>query len=343
MKILVIGGAGFIGRHACRALLAAGHEVVIGTRFPERALAPPLAGAKRRAVHMERMTKACDWFDVLADIDAVLNCVGILRERPGESYRRVHCDGPLALAAAASACGVARLVHISALGLGVRAASGFIRSKWEAEQGLRGTSARATTLSCCIVRPSLLDGPDGFGARWIRALATLPVLALPAAARGRLAVLDVRDLADALCALVQVPLGAGCHVFELGGAERRTLAEHVAALRRARGRAEPWHIKIPGVLAYGLAWLCDVLHFSPFSRGHLELLARDNLPLHNDLAALLGRAPRAIGAAAEVAPEASPAVFPGLPGLPVISPGAAPSAPRPGHAVRAACGRSKGR
>ena len=38
MKVLVLGGTGFIGSHAARALRARGHTVVIGTRYPRRAL-----------------------------------------------------------------------------------------------------------------------------------------------------------------------------------------------------------------------------------------------------------------------------------------------------------------
>jgi hypothetical protein len=38
-----------------------------------------------------------------------------------------------------------------------------------------------------------------------------------------------------------------------------------------------------------------VLHITPFSFGHWELLGHDNCPRINRLPELLGRAPRAIG------------------------------------------------
>jgi NADH dehydrogenase len=36
MRVLVLGGAGFIGRHAVAALLGRQHEVIVGSRYPER-------------------------------------------------------------------------------------------------------------------------------------------------------------------------------------------------------------------------------------------------------------------------------------------------------------------
>ena len=47
-RVLILGGAGFIGRHAWAALRARGHETVIGTRRPRRAKARfPAAGDRR--------------------------------------------------------------------------------------------------------------------------------------------------------------------------------------------------------------------------------------------------------------------------------------------------------
>ena len=49
---------------------------------------------------------------------------------------------------------------------------------------------------------------------------------------------------------------------------------------------------IPAPLARLGAHLCDLLHFSPYSYGHLELMRRDNMPRVNALPALIeiGRA-----------------------------------------------------
>ena len=36
MKVMVLGGAGFIGRHAVAALLKQNYEVIVGSRNPKK-------------------------------------------------------------------------------------------------------------------------------------------------------------------------------------------------------------------------------------------------------------------------------------------------------------------
>lgn len=291
MKVLVLGGAGFIGRHVAAALAARGHAVLIGSRRPERArrrLPAALHGCERREAHLERLTSPAAWTSLLAGIHAVVNAVGILRERGGETYERVHHLAPGALAAACARRSI-RLVHISALGLRVDARSRFLRSKLAGE---RAVAACGSGYS--IVRPSLLDGEGGFGARWFRRAARWPVHLFPADARGRLAALDVRDLGEAIAVLCEKRATAEWREVELGGDVLMTTAEYLAALR-PENLPPAAQIAVPAWVARVASHLCDLVHFSPFSFGHLELMRRDNAPRHNLLPALLGRAPAPVG------------------------------------------------
>lgn len=290
MKVLVLGGAGFIGRHVAAALAARGHAVLIGSRRPERAgrrLPPALYACERREAHLERLTHPAAWIPLLQGIDVVVNCVGILRERGGETYERVHYLAPGALAAACARRSI-RLIHISALGLRDDARSRFLRSKLAGE---RAVAACGSGYS--IVRPSLLDGEGGFGARWFRRAARWPVHLFPAEARGRLAALDVRDLGEAVAVLCE-KRGAEWSEVELGGDVLMTTREYLAALRPQNLSPAP-QIAVPAWLARVASHACDLVHFSPFSFGHLELMRRDNAPRHNLLPALLGRAPTPVG------------------------------------------------
>jgi NADH dehydrogenase len=291
MRVLILGGAGFIGRHACTALLKRGHVVVIGSRHARSSdprLPPTLQSLQRRRVRVERMTTAAQWDALLDGVDAVLNCVGILRPRWRESYDAVHHRSVAALAQATQARGL-RLLHVSALGLRGDARSRFIRSKWQGEQALLGARGDIT-----IVRPSLLDGADGFGARWLRRLARWPLHCVPADAAGQIAPLDVDDLGTALAALCEAPT-ANQRIVELGGADTRSMAEHLAALRRQHTAPPARVLRVPTSIARLASHLCDVLHVTPFSFGHLELMRAENVPRINALPALLGRAPRWIG------------------------------------------------
>ena len=309
MRVMVLGGTGFIGRHAAMALRARGHTVIIGTRHPKRALGklPPalrtsLHDVELRETHFESLTTRYIWQPLLGDVDAVVNAVGILRERGGETYDRVHNMAPAALGEACARLGL-RLVHVSALGLRREARSRFLRSKLIAEMKIMKSGADYS-----IVRPSLLDGEGGFGARWMRRVAAWPVHPFPSDARGRIAALDVRDLGEAIAVLCERG-GDGRREVELGGSARRTMAEYLGALRAVQDGHPALRVAVPALLARLASHLCDLLHCSPFSYGHLELLRRDNLPRENMLPLLLGRAPTPVGRAL---PERNPAYAPGL-------------------------------
>lgn len=299
--VLVLGGGGFIGRHVVAALQAAGGRVVIGSRHPQRrARQQPVVGAEYREIRFEHMLDAGSWHEALADCDVVINCVGILRERGRETYRRVHHLAPAALAAACAARGL-RLVHVSALGLDARVRSGFLRSKRDGEAALRASGA-----DWRIVRPSLLDGEGGYGARWIRRVARWPIHVLPQDARGRIAVLDVGDLGEAIARLALARVSDDdAREFDLGGLHARTLGEYLAAMRRLHTDTPARQLAIPALLARLASHICDLLHVTPFSYGHWELLQFDNCPRHNRLPEVLGRAPREVGV---VAPALQPVV-----------------------------------
>jgi uncharacterized protein YbjT (DUF2867 family) len=295
MRALVLGGHGFLGRSVVAALAGRGHGVEIGSRALRRT---GLRFRVRRIAFHDELTPEA-WQRAIDGADAVVNCVGILRERGRETYERVHHLAPAALAIACARAGL-RLVHVSALGLSPEPRSRFIASKLRGEAAVRASDADYT-----IARPSLLDGEGGYGARWLRAMATLPVHWVPADAAGQIAVLHVEDAGEAIARLCELP-GALHRDAELGGSERRTLAGHLAALRGERAHV----VRVPAALARVASHLCDVAHWSPFSFGHLELLRRDNVPRQDDLTALLGRAPRRVTAVRARASARGPAILP---------------------------------
>jgi len=278
MDVLVLGGRGFIGRYVTAALRERGDRVIVASRR---------RGAGVVTVRLERLLEAAAWHPLVRGFDVVVNCVGILRERIGERYEAIHHLAPAALADACDEAAV-RLVHVSALGL-EGACHAFMTSKKRGEDAIL-----AAMDDCVIVRPSLLDGHGGFGALWLRAMARLPIHVVPTQAVGRIAALDVEDLGLAIAALCHARRGSLERVVEFGGPRALSFADYLRSLRRSARPARTLHA--PAVLARVAARVCDALHFSPYSAGHLELLTRDNVPAVNALPGLLGRAPRAVGA-----------------------------------------------
>src|ERR1044071_6274457 len=114
MRVLVTGAYGLIGSAILARLHADGHVLTgAGRSITEARRRFPYA--RWIEADLARLT-AGDWRPLLKDIDAVVNCVGVLQDSARDDSRRVHVDGTLALFEACAAAGVRRVVHLSALG-----------------------------------------------------------------------------------------------------------------------------------------------------------------------------------------------------------------------------------
>lgn len=109
MVILLTGASGFIGTRLARALAAAGHVVLEARRDAGR-------GPEQVQADFTRDLDVSAWLPKLSGVDAVINAVGILRERGEQTFERIHTLAPKALFGACVAAGVRRIVQISALG-----------------------------------------------------------------------------------------------------------------------------------------------------------------------------------------------------------------------------------
>jgi uncharacterized protein YbjT (DUF2867 family) len=292
--VLLLGATGFIGSYVLRTLLAEGLRVIgVRRKQPPRAAVPAHAETtgqlQWRTLQVQQMCTPSDWLAHLQEVQkvqVVINCVGILRQRIGESYEDVHHHMPAALAQACAQRGV-RLIHTSALGLHAQAKSRFLSSKLRGEQAIAQSG-----VDYCIVRPSLIDGLGGFGASWLRMLARWPVHFVPTGAVGKIAAVQATDLGLAYAALVRMQNFSQQRQANLGGERLFSYGEYLQLLRGAEnGQASALQVPLPNWASRLGAHLCDLFRFSPFSYGHWILLQRDNVPQPNALPALLARAP----------------------------------------------------
>lgn len=282
MRVLVLGGNGFIGKNIVLQLQVKEVEVFIGSRYAS-------TNENGRQVHFKDMQCADDWLPLLQGVDVVINAVGILRERRGgESYEKVHTLAPATLAQACAQQEI-RMIHISAIGLSMQAKSRFIRSKLLGEQAILKSGAKVT-----IVRPSLLDGEGGYGAKWFRRVATWPLqLVMPS--DGLVAPLQVTDLGEAVAKLCLSSDANLPQVLELGGNDAISIAQYLTWLRATTHRPPALQVAVPKILVRLVSHIFDVLAWTPLSFGHFELMQGKNVPAVNWLPILLGRAPRATG------------------------------------------------
>lgn len=270
-SVLVVGGAGFLGRHLVAALAARGIRVLVPTRRRERAkhltLLPTVEVVEAdifAAGVLERLARGRD---------AVVNLVGILhgrRGRPdergpnnyGPDFARAHVELPLAIIAACRASGARRLLHVGALGASPTAPSEYLRSKAIGEQAVLA----AEDLDVTAFRPSIVFGPeDRFLNTFAAMLRFLPGLALPCP-DARFQPVYVGDVAKALIAALDDGETYG-KAYELCGPRVYTLRQLVEYVCEITGRRRII-VGLPDRLSYLQAW---IMEWTPG-----PLMSRDN-------------------------------------------------------------------
>ena len=280
MRVLVLGGNGFIGRNIVAKLQTQGAQILIGSRYGQNQ-------SNAIQVKMQQMLQVEDWLPLLDGVDVVVNSVGILRERKGESYTDIHTFAVESLADACAQLGV-KLIHISAIGLSEAAKSGFITSKYWGEQAILASGANAI-----IVRPSLLDGEGGYGAKWFRRVAAWP-LQFVMKSNGLVAPLQVADLGEAVASLC-LTSQKWPQIIELGGNDLLTIAQYLAKLRAINKPNPALQLVMPKRIVRVVSHIFDAFALTPLSFGHFELMQGYNVPAVNLLPVLLGRKPAGLG------------------------------------------------
>ena len=211
MKVLVTGGAGFIGSHIVKTLLNANHEVRV-LHLPNEKLdnlkgldVELLAGDITDAAKMDEAVKGCDWVFHTAAIYA------LWLPKP-ELMRKVNVEGTRTVLNAAKKAGVKRVVYTSTgacfagqpkgiqgtenspFALGVTG-DAYVLTKFEAHQVALQFAAGG--LDVVIVCPTGPVGPCDIAptptGKLILTVAAMPALAVPAAINN---MVDVRDVAQ---------------------------------------------------------------------------------------------------------------------------------------------------
>ena len=268
LKIVVLGGTGFVGRHLVARLAADGHDVTLLSRnlsaHPLRMVPPGVA------------LREVDVYDpgalqlAFSGSDAVINLVGILNE-PGDSgrgFRRAHVELTKLVIAAMQLAGTRRLLQMSALNAG-RGQSHYLRTRGEAEAAVKRSG-----LDWTIFEPSVIFGRgDGLFCRFATLLGLAnPVLPL-ARAQAKFAPVYIGDVVEAFVRALRNRRTFG-EVYELYGPDVFTLAQIVRMTAKQCGMRR-WVVPLPDALGRLQALAFDFIPGKPFSSDNFRSLLND--------------------------------------------------------------------
>jgi nucleoside-diphosphate-sugar epimerase len=299
MLVAISGGAGFLGLHLARRLLADGHAV--RTLDVEPLDDPEL---EREVEHLRadvRDERACrrlvDGAGALVHAAAALPILA-----SAEAIRSVNVDGTASALAAAGEADVGRVVFVSSTAVygvperhpireedplvGVGA---YGESKIEAEEVCRAFSRRG--LETVVIRPKTFVGPERLGVfeilfDWVREGRRVPVLG---DGSNRYQLLAVEDLVEALVGALDAP--AAGEALNLGAARFGTVREDLEALCDHAGsgsRLLPVPARPAELVLRGL----ELARLSPLAEWHYRTAHRDSYVAIDKARSLLGWEPR---------------------------------------------------
>ncbi|MCL4473012.1 MAG: complex I NDUFA9 subunit family protein [Actinobacteria bacterium] len=265
------GATGFVGKHIAGRLVEDGHQIKCLVRSDSSDEAWFLDGLGAETV-VGDITIPESVALAAGGCEAVIHLVGIIFERRGASFQKIHVEGTRNALAAAAKVGARRFVHMSALGTSAGATAGYHRTKWAAEEDVRASGIPYT-----IFRPSIIYGP---GSEFIEMLKgqirRLPVVPVIGDGNYRLQPISVFDVAACFSASLSSEAAAG-KVYEIGGPAALTYNELVGVLSAAMGKQRRL-AHVPAAMVRPVAWISEKVQSKPFlTRDQLNMLLVDNV------------------------------------------------------------------
>ena len=285
LRVTVIGATGFVGSHLVPHLEECGHTVRAVSRTGRRL---PTWGERVQPLSADVETGAGIGATV-AGADAVVHLAAIPRERGHRTFEGVNVRGVANVLKATREAGVARLVHLSVLGVTEDARLRFLSSRWRAEE-----LVRSSDLDWVILRPSLLFGTgDGFF-NLIKVTLTWwspGVVVVPGDGSTRFQPLSADDLAVAVERCLVEP-GRRRSVLELGGPSYLSYAEIVDEVMRVTGKRR-LKLNVPITFVSALTAVTDrLLPIFPVSHDQIGSMSRPNFTTLDAFETAFGLRPR---------------------------------------------------
>lgn len=280
MRVLVTGATGFVGHAVVPALIEAGHEVRALARGVRAGSLPAGVEVVRGSVAEPETVRAA-----AEGMDACVHLTAIIVERGLQTFESVNVAGTANVVRACEDAGVPRFVHMSALGAGPDERFPYLRSKWSAEESVRGSS-----LNWTVLRPSALHGPGaGFFTPIVWTLRWMPVYPLPAGGHTKFQPLAVADVAACVNASLT---GAGSRAtVDLGGPDVMEFRDIARVVMESLGKRRRM-VSIPVAMARPFATIQGLRREPLVTNQQLDMVVLDNVCAPNGIEPVFGVIPR---------------------------------------------------
>jgi len=278
-RVLVTGANGSLGRRLLRTLAAGGPgtptgdggraAAVVRSRSAAQTL-ETLPESARPEIHVVDYRDAEGLAKAMAGRDLVVHLVGILKESKRSRYAAAHEQASAAVAEAAAASGVGRIVYLSILGSAPDARNACLASKGRAEALLLAHAVPAT-----VIRLPMVLGQDDVASRVLRGQARATLVPILAGGRRAEQPIDVDDVVAAILASAERPELAD-RALDLAGPESLSARELVLRAAALHGR-RPRFVPLPAALARLAARAAERLFADPpVTEAMLEVLLHDD-------------------------------------------------------------------
>jgi NADH dehydrogenase len=267
MKVLVLGGTGFVGGHLCNALKLAGHSIrLVVHRQKDLDLAyEQVEGDVTELSTIVNAGNGCD---------AVINLVGIIREFPsrGITFQRLHVLATRNALEVAKRSGIKRFLQMSALGTRPGASSHYHRSKFQGEE-----EVRASALDYTIFRPSIIFGPaDDFINKLAGYIKQYPVVPVIGDGAYRLQPIAGDDVARCFTMALERIDTIG-KSYEICGPTRMSYLEMLDIIGRNVGKAEVRKAHAPLGMMRMIVPLLQKFPWFPITADQIAMLVEENI------------------------------------------------------------------
>lgn len=267
--ILVTGSNGFVGSHIVKELTSQQREVRCLVR--QTSNLRRLAGL-RVEISYGDITQPATLSEPMKNVDTVIHLAAIIRETGKATFEQVNYLGTKNIITAAKQAKVGRIIYFSNLGATPDPHYPFLRSKWLAEEEIKGSG-----LAYTIFRPSIIFGEDDNFINLLAKIARLtPVVPIIGSGRTKFQLISIENVVH--CVIQSLGDKKTINqLIPLGGPEHLTYDQIVDTVIR-KLKLRRLKIYIPVFALKPVVWVMErLMSHPPLTSAELAMLNLNNV------------------------------------------------------------------